>query len=263
MRTCYFHLEKVHLPYFIDTSSGRIIMESKKVSTVESSTFRVLVISKTAGYRHDSIPAGVEALKKIAVQSNNAFTVTTSEDTDHWMRPEALREFAVIVFLQCINDFLTPSQVNALRLFVRAGGGVVAIHGAAAGMPDDSWYGSLIGAHFLSHPPPELGEVVVENSVQDHPLKCGLAGKRDWMDEWYVFRTHPRENSNLKFLLKGAASSVNSEGAGDCYPLSWCQEFEGGRSFVTALGHFSEAYSDPWFTDQLYRAISWAAHQDE
>jgi type 1 glutamine amidotransferase len=235
-------------------------MAGEEPSTAEKAPFRVLVISKTCGYRHDSIPAGLAAIKAVAAQSK-AFIVDESEDTERWMTPEFLREYAVVVLLQCTGNFLTSTQLDALRLFVRAGGGVVAIHGAAAGMLDDPWYGALIGAHFLSHPPPELGEVVIEHPDHDHVLKSGLVGKHDWMDEWYAFQTNPRENSNLKFLLKGAPASSSGVDMENYHPLSWCQEFEGGRSFFTALGHFPEAYADPWFTDQLRRAIVWAAWQ--
>ena len=46
---------------------------------------------------------------------------------------------------------------------------------------------------------------------------------------------------------------------GDYHPLAWCQEFDGGRSFYTALGHFDEAFDDDVFMTQIYNGILWTA----
>lgn len=79
------------------------------------------------------------------------------------------------------------------------------------------------------------------------------------MDEWYNFTTHPRENARLRVLLRGDPESFKGGRMGSDHPLAWCQEFEGGRVFYTALGHFEEAYADEWFMGMLERGIVWAA----
>lgn len=226
--------------------------------------FRVLVFSKTSGYRHASIPAGISAIQALASSSQNtanAFLVTASEDAETCFTPTSLAQYAVIVLLQCIGDFLTTDQIEAFKHFVRAGGGVVAIHGAAAGMLDDEWYGKLIGAHFDSHPDPEPGTVIVEDA--EHCIMCGCQGRSGWLDEWYNFRTHPRENKNLKVLMRGDTGTFKGGKMGEDHPLVWWQEFEGGRCFFTALGHFDEAYKDEWFMDQVQRAVLWAARRED
>jgi type 1 glutamine amidotransferase len=108
--------------------------------------FQVLIFSKTSGYRHESIPAGIRSVQSLA-DEKKLFTVTASEDASLFT-PATLSKYAVIVLLQCIGDIFDQSQLGALKHFVRSGGGVVAIHGAAAGMPNDEWYGKLCGAHF-------------------------------------------------------------------------------------------------------------------
>lgn len=219
--------------------------------------FRVLVFSKTSGYRHDSIPAGIHSIQTLA-SHNNHFTVAASEDASLFT-PDNLSQYAVIILLQCIGDIFDAPQLDALKHFVHAGGGVVAIHGAAAGMPNSPWYGSLIGAHFKEHPPAEPGTVLIESQNENHfiPSCCGC--RENWMDEWYNFHTHPRENENLKILLRGDAKTFAGGEHGDDHPLAWCQEFEGGRSFFTGLGHFDEAYKDGWFVGMVERGIIWAA----
>lgn len=219
--------------------------------------FRILVFSKTAGYRHDSIPAGITSTRDFS-ERTKLFDVDASEDAGVFT-PASLGQYAVIILLQCIGPFLSSDQIEALKGFVRAGGGIVGIHGAAAGMPEDEWYGRLIGAHFDSHPQPELGNVTVD----DGQHWISMESRIDWMDEWYNFRTHPRSNPNLKILLKGDTTSFNGGKMGEDHPLAWCQEFEGGRSFFTALGHFQEAYRDKWFLEHMFKAIFWVARRED
>lgn len=220
----------------------------------------VLVFSKTSSYRHDSIPAGIAAIKKLA-DHTKLFKVDASEDAEQAITNSNLTHYNVIVLLHCTGDFLSQVQVDTLKDFVRAGGGIVGVHAAAAAMFEDEWYGALIGVHFDSHPKPEPGRVLVEDA--NHWVLGGSSERDGWMDEWYNFRTHPRKNANLKILLKGDASSFQGGKMGDDHPLIWCQEFEGGRSFYTALGHFEEAYTDEWYMGQLSRAIIWAAKQEQ
>lgn len=211
-----------------------------------------MVFSKTSGYRHDSIGAGIAAIKSLS----SIFEVDDSEDAESVFTSDSLGRYQVIVLLQCTGDFLDKGQVDSLKRYVQDGGGVVAIHGAAAGMLNDEWYGRLIGAHFDSHPNPEPGRVVIEN-------EGGVASENGervgWNDEWYNFRTHPRANKNLRVLLRGDVKSFAGSKMGDDHPLAWYQGFEGGRSYFTALGHFDEAYADEWYMEQISSAILWTA----
>ena len=42
--------------------------------------YKVLVFSKTAGFRHDSIPQGITAIQQLGAANN--FTVTATEDAN-------------------------------------------------------------------------------------------------------------------------------------------------------------------------------------
>jgi hypothetical protein len=46
------------------------------------------------------------------------------------------------------------------------------------------------------------------------------------------------------------------------HPVTWCQYFEGGRSFYSALGSTKEDYSDPLFLIHLLGGICFAANTD-
>jgi type 1 glutamine amidotransferase len=238
----------------------------------------LLVFSKTTGYRHTSIPAGIAAFHRLAAQSTSPrLTITATEDTTIFTA-DGLSTFKAIVLLQTSGDFLSPTQMLALHDFVRGGGGVVGVHCASTGMPSDPWYGRMIGAVFTDHPDPQAGLVRVED--KEHAIIKGTVGKGKgdwvhagddvggttlwkWFDEWYNFAENPRSIGEVHVLLSVDETSFEGGKHGEDHPIAWCQEFEGGRTFYTALGHFGEAYEDEAFLGQLYNAVLWTSRVTE
>lgn len=232
--------------------------------------FRVLAFSKTSGYRHDCISAAVSAVKALG-ERTGLFTVDRSEDAEASINPRSLATYATVVFLHCTGTFLNVEQLSALKGHVNSGGGFVGVHAAASGLREDEWYGKLVGAHFDQHPPPEEGTCVIEDPGHfimrrgggNHPAEAWDGVRKQWTDEWYNFLSHPRDNDNLHILARGDPTSFNGGSMGDDHPLVWCQVFDGGRSFYTALGHYEEAYEDKWFVGQILRAILWTARRED
>ncbi|KAK0638628.1 ThuA-like domain-containing protein, partial [Cercophora newfieldiana] len=235
-----------------------------------SDPFQVLLFSRTTAYRHASIPAGIAAITRLA--SSHRFTVHATEDPTVFS-PSHLSTIRVVILLQCSGDFLdTEEQLDALKGFVHSGGGVVGIHCASFAMEGSEWYGRLIGAVFESHPAPtrervwvvEGGHAIVKGSLGKGGIKRirgeggdeeGEEWEWEWLDEWYRFKAGNGrivENKDLTVLLEGG-----DLGKGN--PVAWCQEFEGGRSFYTSLGHFDEAYEDEGFMAQILGGILWTA----
>jgi len=240
--------------------------------------FQVLVFSKTVDYRHDSIPAGIEGLRRLAADSMSSsvspapFTVTASEDAGLFTEA-GLAQYRVIVLCQNSGDFLDADQLAALKGFVRGGGGVVGIHCAAFGMPTrdvdtEGWYGRLIGAQFSDHPEPQTGIVrvvdpghtLVARGSGLKAMKATADATYTWacFDEWYNFTADPRDNG-IHVLLAVDETSYQGGKHGSDHPIAWCQEFEGSRSFYTALGHFDAAYADETFMAHVLNGILWTA----
>src|SRR6185295_4314008 len=71
------------------------------------SRFSVLVFSKTAGYRHDSISAGTAAIQALGSQHN--FDVDATEDAARFT-DDALGTYQVVVFLNTTGDILDAGQ---------------------------------------------------------------------------------------------------------------------------------------------------------
>ncbi|MPY55911.1 ThuA domain-containing protein [Streptomyces spongiae] len=211
-------------------------------------TIRLLVYTRTTGYRHDSIPDAVTAL-----QALDGLMVEHSEDPAALEAP--LEGYAAVVFLSTSGEVLTPAGRERLAEYVGSGGGFVGVHAAACTEYDWPYYGGLLGARFDRHPVHQPGKVVVEDP--DHPATQHLPTVWDFTDEWYDFRSNPRER--VRVLVRADESSYEGGGMGDDHPLAWCRDEGEGRVFYTALGHASEAYRDPDFMAHLLGGIAWAA----
>jgi type 1 glutamine amidotransferase len=66
----------------------------------------------------------------------------------------------------------------------------------------------------------------------------------------------------VRVLLSIDETSYQGGGMGSDHPMAWCQEFEGGRSVYTELGHTKESWSEPLFLAHLRGALRWAAALD-
>ncbi|MBB0242925.1 ThuA domain-containing protein [Streptomyces alkaliphilus] len=214
----------------------------------------VLVYSRTADYRHESIPHGVAALRELG--AGHGFRVTATEDPDELTAE--LPHHAVVVFLSTSGDVLTDAARTALRAHQGAGGGFVGIHAASCTEYGWPWYGRLIGARFTEHPDLQPGVVVVED--REHPATAHLPPRWEFTDEWYAFDRNPR--GRVRMLASADGSTFRGGTPGADRPLVWCHEDTGGRSFQTALGHTVECWDDPLFRAHVLGGIRWAGGAD-
>ncbi|MCX4766255.1 ThuA domain-containing protein [Streptomyces sp. NBC_01275] len=213
---------------------------------------RLLVFSKTAGFRHDSLPEGVEAVQQLGETSG--FTVDATEDAGAFTAKN-LRRYDAVVFLSTTGDVLDAAQQRAFEGYIRHGGGYVGIHAAADTEYDWPFYGGLVGAYFQSHPAIQPATVDVEDRA--HPATSGLARTWDRTDEWYDYRSNPRDRVHVLASLD-ESSYTGGTMDGD-HPIAWCQNYQGGRAFYTGGGHTKESYAEPAFRAHLLGGIRWAA----
>jgi type 1 glutamine amidotransferase len=228
--------------------------------------FSALVFSKTAAFRHDSIPAGVAAIQQLGVRHN--FTVDATEDAAAFTDANLAR-YDVVVWLSTTGDVLNDEQQAAFERYIGRGGGYAGIHAASDTEYDWAWYGGLVGAYFRDHP----GSVNEQFQVATvKVLGRGTAATRDlprrWVreEEWYNFRTNPRhtvrvlaEVDERTYDPRGYSVPGGSPGMGKHHPISWCQPYDGGRAFYTAMGHKAEYYSEPLLLAHILGGIKMAA----
>src|SRR5215831_3187255 len=119
------------------------------VAQQKSQQPRVLVFSKTAGFRHSSIEPGIVAIKKLG--QTNGFVVDATEDATAFTDTN-LKRYSAVVWLSTTGDVLNPTQEAAFERYIQAGGGYVGIHSATDTEYEWPWYGKLAGAYFNGHP---------------------------------------------------------------------------------------------------------------
>ncbi len=220
--------------------------------TQTAEPFGVLVFTKTAGFRHDSIAAGAAALAELG--QAHRFTTHHTEDAAVFT-DEGLAPFRVIVFLNTTGDILTDEQQGAMERFIRAGRGFVGVHSAADTEYDWPWYGRLVGAYFRSHPPTQSAEIAVID--REHPSTRHLPARWARTDEWYDFRSRPADT--VRVLMNLDESTYEGGRMDGEHPIAWHHHFDGGRSFYTGGGHTKESFAESDFREHLAGAIRWAA----
>lgn len=207
---------------------------------------KVIVFSKTEGYRHKSIESGIATIKKLGEE--NQFLVQTTEDSHELI--SALNNCKAVVFLNTTGDVLNDEQQEEFKKFIKNGGGFVGIHAAADTEYEWAWYGEMIGAYFESHP--EQQQAIIEVVNTKHLSTKFLDKKWTKFDEWYNYKDI---NPNIKVLLNLVEKSYNGGKNGENHPIAWFQEFENGKIFYTGLGHTKESYTNSIFIKHLLGGI--------
>ncbi len=217
---------------------------------------RVLVFSKTAGFRHASITDGIAMLQAQSIANN--FIVETSEDATAFNAANLAR-FRAVVWLSTTGDVLNDAQQLAFQTWIEAGGGYVGVHGAADCEYNWPWYGAGIlgaGAWFMNHPAIQTATIIRESATD--PSTAHLPSSYSFVDEWYNFRVNPRPEVTV--LLRIDETSYNPGGGamGADHPISWKRNVGLGRSWYTALGHRSQNYADSGFQQHVLGGLLWA-----
>nr|WP_315254747.1 ThuA domain-containing protein [uncultured Flavobacterium sp.] len=227
--------------------------------------FKVLLVTETAGWYHESIESGVTAINELARTHN--FDVNRQQNAEK-ITENKLKNYDAVIFLSTTGNIFDESEKTAFQKFIQSGKGFVGLHAASDTEYNWEWYTKLVGRMFHIHPREQTAKLKILN--HEFPGLESLPNSLLWTDEWYEFG--PEKVSGLKYLIavdektydpavvwKRNPSDLIGKGMGDFHPISWYHEFEGGRSFYTALGHIDNVYKNHWFLEHLYGGIYYAA----
>lgn len=213
----------------------------------------VLVYTTPDVYHNQSVPTAVTQLKELATKN---FVDLTWSQLESNFCDSILENYSVVVFLHSNDSKLNFNQLESLKRFIRKGRGFVGIHAAAVNKGQNDWFKKLIGRNFIRHPEKQTG--VMTNVDQNFPATMHLPEKWVWTDEWYEYGDALTNDQHI-LLTVDESSYVVNVGMGKIHPIAWYQEYDGGRSFYTGLGHMEYAYTDELFLNHLFGGIYWAA----
>lgn len=219
---------------------------------------RVLIFSKTKGWKHTSIPFGIEAIQKLGKQ--HGFSVDTTKNAELFT-DDNLKNYRAVIFLSTTGNILNPEQQASFERYIQAGGGYVGIHSAADTEYEWPWYAKLMGAHFSSHPHnPNVRKATIDVTNKNHPSTKILPDKWERTDEWYNYRSFYPGIHSLANLDENTYEGGTN---GSNHPIAWFHEFDGGRAFYTGGGHEDSSFSEPLFLDHILGGIQYAMGKGE
>ena len=256
----------------------------EKAFAKPAKTRKVLVFSKTAGFRHQSIPTGKLALTELG-KKTGAFETVVSDDLANF-EPKTIDQFDAIVFLSTTMDPFSPSQdelkamddkgkkeaekrverlQKSLLSFVKGGKGFVGIHAATDTFYNWSDYGDMVGAYFDGHPWTADHDVSikVEPGQEKHPLVAMFEGKnQDFKEEIYQFKA-PYDSKKYHMLLRLDTEKTDMKLGGikrtdGDFGVAWAHSYGKGRVFYCSIGHNHEMYWNPVILSHYLAAIPWA-----
>ncbi len=217
--------------------------------TLANAQEKVLIFYKTAGFKHESIPTGIKALKEIA--KKNKWKAEATNDSEKFVSKLASTD--VVVFLNTTGDIFNEPQQKEFQNYIENGGDFFGIHAATDTEYEWPWYGKFIGAYFESHPHVQQAKVMVKNP--NHSTVAHLPKVWERKDEWYNFKNI---NPDIQVLLSLDETSYEGGENGKFHPIAWFQEFKGGGKMIyTGGGHTKESYSEPLFREHLFRCLQY------
>ena len=199
----------------------------------DSDARKVLVFTKTKGYHHESIPAGVAAIEKIGKENNFSVDVDSNSTV---FNDDDLKQYKAVIFLSTTGNILNSDEQLAFQHYVEAGGGFMGIHAAADAEYNWAWYNKLVGAYFKSHPGnPNVRKATVVVKDTGFIAMKGIPEKWERTDEWYNYKNI---NADLNVIATLDEDSYEAERMEKIIPLH-------GGTTMMADGHFIPVAATP------------------
>lgn len=235
---------------------GTTTMPSAATATSDRAA-SVLVLTRTAGFRHTSIEPAAAAIST----GLSALGISVVVDPDAAMvTSDGLIGFDAIVMLSTTGDWLDATQQAVIEQWASHGGGIAGIHAATDAEPNWPFLEQAIGARFAGHPAVQPGTVVIEDAT--HPATARLPARWVLSDEFYDLTPNPRDHAHV--LATVDESTYTGGTMGSDHPVEWWRDPSSiaGRVWYTALGHPDELWADPTFTAHVVAGVAWTAGVD-
>ena len=214
----------------------------------------LLMITHSAGFKHDYLPIAKKVVKNLGLESG-IFSVVATEDCSI-INFEDLKKFDAILFATSGELPMTDKQKIDFISAIKSGKGFIGVHNAADTFYEFPEYGRMIGGYFNGHPWTQEAMVMVEDRT--HPATRHLPGKFKVKEEVYTFKDWSRNKTHVLISLDNNSVDLSKGTRQDHdYALCWRHNYGKGRVFYTAFGHFKELWNEKWFRFHLLNGILW------
>ncbi|MFD4318688.1 ThuA domain-containing protein [Streptomyces sp. NPDC058548] len=221
---------------------------------------RVLVFHGSATAESPTVDAGIAAVESIGLTGPAAgrYRTEATDDPAVFTNAKRLGTYNAVVFLTGGGDVLDPEQEAGLEAYMEAGGGFVGVHEAARTEPYSSWFTGLVGAR-PTGAPSGTQRAVVEVGDRQHPATKSLPLEWKRPDKWFNWDRNPSGTVHTVARVRESSYQPAAKPNGWDHPVSWCRDYDGGRSFYTAMGGTVDSYAETDFRDHLRGAIAWTS----
>ncbi len=220
---------------------------------------RVLVFHGSANEESPTVNAGIAALESIGRSGPAAqrFRIEATDDASVFTDGRKLGTFNSVVFLTGEGDVLNPEEELGLQAYLGAGGGFLGVHEAARTEPYSDWYRDLIGARATEDSGSVAQRATVEVGDREHPATADLPLEWNRLDRWLNWEDNPSGDVHTVARVRELDYEPGESANGPDHPISWCQDYAGGRSFYTAMGGTVGSWAEADFRDHLRGALTW------
>ncbi|WP_367123617.1 ThuA domain-containing protein [Streptomyces phytohabitans] len=218
---------------------------------------RVLVFHG-ADAPEDVTGAAVTAIGEIGREgpAERRFTTEVTDDPGTFTTKK-LKKFNAVVFLSADGDLLSDAQEEAFTGYIASGGGFVGLHDAARVEPGSDWFTGLIGGRPAEGGPTGPQKATVEVGDRVHPATRNLPLEWARNDTWFNWKRNPSGKVHTVARVRESTYDPGEGANGWDHPVSWCRDYEGGRSFYTGMGGTAASFRESNFRQHLGGALQW------
>jgi type 1 glutamine amidotransferase len=223
-------------------------------AVLEAATPRkLLVVTVTKGYRHESIPTAEKVLGELATRSG-AFTVDYAR-TDEELKAKAGQDgraaYDGVVFANTSGELDLPDREQFLQ-WIEGGKAFVGFHACANTWQEWRPFVEMLGGEFDYHRDQAKVAALVDDP--NHASTRAFPQPLEVFDEIYLFKSWRRDRVNM--LLSMARHPNNGDPG--YYPMAWTRSAGKGRVFYTAFGHRADVIESDWWKAHVLGGIRWA-----
>jgi type 1 glutamine amidotransferase len=245
---------------------------------------KLLVFSKTNGFRHASIPTGKLLFTEMG-RKTGAFEAVISDDLEQFESAN-LDQYDAVCFLNTTMNVFAPHSKELKQMsdeekttvgqrearlkenlmdFVKGGRGFVGIHSATDCCYEWPEFGKMINGWFDGHPwtANALVSVKVEPGQEKHPLVAMFEGRNvEFKEEIYQLKD-PYDSKEVHMLLRLDTEKTDMKRTGikrtdNDFGIAWARHWDKGRVFYCSLGHNHDMYWHPKVVRHYLAGIQWA-----